>query len=220
MTTILSTSTHANLMDRVYRHQRHIYDATRKYYLLGRDRMLDQLNADGQTVLEIGCGTGRNLIEAARHYPSAPVFGFDISNAMLRTARQSITRHGLDRRILIARADATAFEPGLTFGMTGFDRVFLSYTLSMIPGWQVTVENAIHCLNPGGSLHIVDFGQQQDLPKAFRSALHKWLAAFHVTPRADLIDTVERLAHSSQANLSVERLYRDYAWHVVVRKRP
>jgi len=31
---------HADLMDRVYRRQRHLYDATRKYYLLGRDPML------------------------------------------------------------------------------------------------------------------------------------------------------------------------------------
>lgn len=31
---------HANLMDRIYRRQRHFYDATRKYYLLGRDPMI------------------------------------------------------------------------------------------------------------------------------------------------------------------------------------
>ena len=31
---------HAALMDGVYRWQRHVYDVTRKYYLLGRDRMI------------------------------------------------------------------------------------------------------------------------------------------------------------------------------------
>ncbi|RUV53463.1 SAM-dependent methyltransferase, partial [Mesorhizobium sp. M5C.F.Ca.IN.020.14.1.1] len=31
---------HAELMDGVYRWQRHIYDLTRKYYLLGRDRLI------------------------------------------------------------------------------------------------------------------------------------------------------------------------------------
>ena len=30
------------LMDRIYRHQRHVYDVTRKYYLLGRDRLIDR----------------------------------------------------------------------------------------------------------------------------------------------------------------------------------
>jgi len=71
---------HAAHMDGIYRYQRYIYDATRKYYLLGRDLLLDELRPPmGGTVLEIGCGTGRNLILAARRYPSARLYGFDIS---------------------------------------------------------------------------------------------------------------------------------------------
>ncbi len=35
---------HAELMDGVYRYQRHVYDLTRKYYLLGRDRLIDGLD--------------------------------------------------------------------------------------------------------------------------------------------------------------------------------
>ncbi|HSO42957.1 MAG TPA: hypothetical protein VLR47_08995, partial [Rhodospirillales bacterium] len=63
-------------MDRIYRHQRHLYDATRKYYLLGRDQLIaDLAPPEGGTVLEIGCGTGRNLIAAARAYPSASLSG-------------------------------------------------------------------------------------------------------------------------------------------------
>ena len=50
-------------MNRMYRWQRHIYDGTRRYYLLGRDRLIANLRPDaGTTVLEIGCGTGRNLV--------------------------------------------------------------------------------------------------------------------------------------------------------------
>ncbi len=45
------------LMDGIYRYQRHIYDITRKYYLLGRDALIKELEApNGGTVLEIGCG--------------------------------------------------------------------------------------------------------------------------------------------------------------------
>ena len=51
---------HAERMDRMYRYQRHIYDLTRKYYLLGRDRLIDELQPPvGGHVLEVGCGTGR-----------------------------------------------------------------------------------------------------------------------------------------------------------------
>ena len=61
----------STLMDRMYRHQRHIYDLTRKFYLLGRDRLIAALDPAAGDVLEIGCGTGRNLILAARRYPNA-----------------------------------------------------------------------------------------------------------------------------------------------------
>src|SRR5262245_11531474 len=71
---------HAALMDGVYCHQRHVYDVTRKYYLLGRDRMLAGLDVPpGGGVLELGCGTGRNLLLAARRYRDARFFGLDIS---------------------------------------------------------------------------------------------------------------------------------------------
>ena len=54
-----SRAAHSVLMDKVYRRQRHFYDLTRKYYLLGRDRLVRQLNAKpGERVIEIGCGTG------------------------------------------------------------------------------------------------------------------------------------------------------------------
>lgn len=49
---------HAALMDRTYRHQRRIYDATRAYFLLGRDHLIAQLAPpEGGRVLEIACGT-------------------------------------------------------------------------------------------------------------------------------------------------------------------
>ena len=60
-------------MDRMYRRQRYIYDATRKFYLLGRDATIAELGARASdSVLEIGCGTGRNLVKMARRYPQAP----------------------------------------------------------------------------------------------------------------------------------------------------
>ena len=78
----------ALLMDRMYRRQRHIYDLSRKYYLLGRDEAIARLRpAAGDGVLEIGCGTGRNLVKAARAYPAARLYGLDVSRAMLTPPR-------------------------------------------------------------------------------------------------------------------------------------
>ena len=58
---------HSDLMDRIYRHQRYIYDITRKYYLFGRDRMIRELDLKpGDRLVEVGCGTARNLVRIAK----------------------------------------------------------------------------------------------------------------------------------------------------------
>jgi len=159
----------AGAMDRMYRHQRHVYDATRKYYLLGRDLLIDRLRPKpGDCVLEIGCGTGRNLIRAARQYPQARFYGIDISNEMLATAREQIGRAGLSSRIQIAQADATSFDTGMLFGIALFQRAFMSYTLSMIPRWRTVLEQATASLDASGQMLVVDFGGQERLPAWFR----------------------------------------------------
>src|SRR5580693_2390376 len=107
----------ASLMDRMYRRQRHVYDLSRKFYLLGRDEAITHLRpAPGDKVLEIGCGTGRNLIKLAQTYPEARLFGLDVSREMLATAAASTARAGFACRIALAHADATAFDSQALFG--------------------------------------------------------------------------------------------------------
>ncbi|RUW44266.1 class I SAM-dependent methyltransferase [bacterium M00.F.Ca.ET.141.01.1.1] len=208
---------HAELMDGVYRWQRHIYDLTRKYYLLGRDRLIAGLDVPpGGAVLELGCGTGRNIILAARAYPDARFFGLDISAEMLETASKAIDREGLSDRVMLARGDATDFDAKALFGKGRFDRVFVSYSLSMIPGWEKTVSAALAALAPTGSLHIVDFGQQEGLPGWFRALLRGWLKKFHVTPRESLRDVLESQAERTGATFRFRTLYRGYAWLAVI----
>jgi S-adenosylmethionine-diacylgycerolhomoserine-N-methlytransferase len=212
---------HAELMDGVYRGQRHIYDLTRKYYLLGRDRLIDELTPPvGGHVLEIGCGTGRNLIAAARCWPGAHFHGIDISEEMLKSARAAIVRAGLSRRVTVARGDATRFDPNALFRISSFDRIFQSYTLSMIPDWQSAIREAVNHLSTYGSLHIVDFGQQEEMPEWFRGALFAWLARFHVEPRALLVEAAREAANDAGARLAVTRLYRGYTWALRLDKRP
>jgi SAM-dependent methyltransferase len=111
---------HAELMDGVYRYQRHVYDLTRKYYLLGRDRLIDRLDVPpGGTVLELGCGTGRNLVKAAQAFPQAQLGGLDISAEMLETASVAIGRRGLSARVRLAQGDASAFDAESLFGRHG-----------------------------------------------------------------------------------------------------
>lgn len=177
-------------MDSLYRGQRHIYDLTRKYYLFGRDRLIAGLDAaPGSAVLEIGCGTGRNLGHVAREWPGAALHGLDLSAEMLKTARAKIG----DGAIL-AEGDATAFSAPDLLGRAEFDRVILSYALSMIPDWKAALDQAAAVLAPGGRLMVVDFGDFSGLPRPLRAALRAWLRWFHVTPRHDLADHAASLA--------------------------
>lgn len=207
-------------MDGIYRYQRHIYDATRKFFLLGRDRLLQDLEPPpGGAVLEVACGTGRNLILAARRYPHARFFGFDISFEMLKTARASITRAGLDRSITVAEADATSFDAAALFGRAQFDRVFISYALSMIPPWPAAASAALDAVGPGGKLLIIDFGQLEGWPGWFKSALYAWLGRFSVEPRQTLEPVLAEMAAARGADLAFERLYRGYADYAVLTRR-
>ena len=206
-------------MNRMYRLQRHIYDVTRRYYLLGRDQMIAGLQPGrGSSVLEIGCGTGRNLVLAAKRYPEAHFFGVDVSTEMLTSALAAISRHRLTSRIHVAHGDAVAFDPQFSFAVPSFDRVMISYSLSMIPDWERVLDAAIGRLNPGGQLHIVDFGCQERLPGVTRSLLLRWLKLFEVTPRDNLEQVLRTLATSCQAELTFEPRFRGYAQHAVLTK--
>ena len=205
---------HAKQMDRMYRYQRHIYDVTRKYYLLGRDRAIfDMAAKPGQSILELGCGTGRNMRLLSKTYPDAQLFGLDISEEMLISARKALP----ETATLIA-GDASDFSAG-DFGADGFDHILISYALSMIPAWEKTIEKAIEALNAGGVLHIVDFGQQDHLPTSFRFALQAWLKRFHVTPRRAMETTTIAAAGRHGASYSFKPLYRGYAWMFTITKR-
>jgi len=213
----LAANGHAQRMDSNYRVQRHFYDLTRKYYLLGRDQLIAGLGAwPDMQVLEIGCGTGRNLIAAAHHWPEAHFTGLDISAAMLETARASIKRKGLSHPINLIEADACHFTSSPPFSGKRYDRIFMSYTLSMIPSWEQAIEEAHSALAPEGSLHIVDFGQQELLPRWFRAMLFAWLTKFHVTPRAALRAVLEQLSTRNGHTLDFRPLYRGYAWEATL----
>lgn len=208
----MAETSHAALMDSTYRHQRRIYDLTRAWFLLGRDHLIAHLDPPEQgTVLEVACGTGRNLDHIGRRFPSAQLHGLDISAEMLRSARTK-----LGPRAVLAHGDACAFDGDSLFGLARFDRVFLSYSLSMIPDWHRALDCALDHLAPGGSLHLVDFGRQHRLPAPFRAALNAWLRQFHVTPRHELQDHLHVVADQRGLRLNVRDLVGSYAQHAIL----
>jgi S-adenosylmethionine-diacylgycerolhomoserine-N-methlytransferase len=206
-------------MDRMYRFTRHIYDATRKYYLLGRDTLIQNIQpAQGEHVCEIGCGTARNLRKMALRYPGVHLYGIDASEEMLKSARAILSRRGIGG-IKLAQGFAQSFDPKETFGFDQpFDKIFFSYALSIIPPWRESIDHALKVLKQSGELHIVDFGGQEELPAQFRKFLFWWLRKFHVKHRPEVLNYLHRLQEEKTGTLKVKNLYKGYAYYAVFKK--
>ena len=215
----------AAAMDRMYRFTRHVYDLTRRYYLLGRDRLLDRVPTSAETAtLEVGCGTARNLIALARRPAPGLLCGLDASHEMLETAARSIARCGVPAAgnppIILRQGLAEDLDARRMFGRAEpFDTVYFSYCLSMVPTWPAAIEAALENLKPGGRMLIVDFWDQRDLPRAFAAALRRWLSLFHVEYRPEVHAALEALGRSGRADVRFESVARRYAYIATVIKR-
>ena len=168
--TSLSPPPPAGAVEAYYRRHAQIYDATRWSFLFGRTAILRDISAAGtpSRILEVGCGTGRNLAALCRHFPRAMVTGVDLSEAMLERARQKTAPFG--RRVsLVGRAYAAPLRAG------GFDLVLFSYALSMFnPGYEAALAAAQRDLAPGGHVAVVDFHDTR-LP-----VFAQWMGLNHV----------------------------------------
>ena len=215
----------AAAMDRMYRLTRHVYDLTRAYYLLGRDRMLAEISTGPATAtLEVGCGTARNLIKLARRPQPGLLCGLDASQEMLDTAAASIARAGVPAAglepIRLRQGLAEEVDAKAMFGRDEpFDTIFFSYCLSMVPTWPGAIEAGLANLKPGGLLLIVDFWDQKDLPGLFAAGLKQWLSLFHVHYRPEVHDALVELGRSGRAEVRFESVARRYAYIATVRKR-
>ena len=172
----------------------------------------------GGSILELGCGTGRNMFAPPAPIPTPGFFGLDISAGMLETASAAIRREGLSGRITLARATPRTSTP--TTVRPHHLRPHLHFLFPVDdPRWRRTIVAALAALDPAGSLHIVDFGDQDRLPGWFRAALRAWLARFHVKPRDSLREVLESECQRVGATLWFETLYRGYAVRAVVTRR-
>jgi S-adenosylmethionine-diacylgycerolhomoserine-N-methlytransferase len=211
----------AERMDRMYRFQRHFYDWTRKYYLIGRDRLIrDMPVRPGDHILEVGCGTAHNLIGLALMHPEAQFYGLDASRQMLDTAFRQVARHGLAKRVHLAAGLAEELDGRAPLGRNHhFDGIFFSYSLSMIPPWRSALDAAWAALRPGGFLHVLDFWDQRKLPRWFTVLLQRWLSLFGVRPVAEATHYLCAREEDPVEQFTLVPVFRRYAFIASFRKR-
>jgi demethylmenaquinone methyltransferase/2-methoxy-6-polyprenyl-1,4-benzoquinol methylase len=116
-----------------------------------RDAVVALGLAPGQTVVELGCGTGLNfplLLDAVG--PHGHVIGVDLSDAMLVQARGSIQHRGW-RNVELVCADIADY--GLP---PGVDAVLSTFAITLVPAFDEAIRRAAAALRPGGRLAILD----------------------------------------------------------------
>lgn len=153
-------------------------------------RLLGDIRAaEGQRLLEIGCGEGGNLFNL-RRLPAVR-FGVDFSRAKARFARRA-------SQALTAVADAAR----LPFGDDAFDFVLIRDVLHHVPDPSAVVAEAQRVLAPGGRLVVIEPNgrsplvmMQAALVPAERGVLRSTAAALRDRLVAARLDVVSEDRH-------------------------
>jgi S-adenosylmethionine-diacylgycerolhomoserine-N-methlytransferase len=166
-----------------YRWHASIYDHTRWAFLFGRPALVRRVAAHlamPQRILEIGCGTGSNLLTLAHHFPKARILGLDLSRDMLDRARAKV-RHLGGRVGLLHRAyDAPVAVGG------GFDLIVLSYSLSMMnPGYEEVLRLCCEDLGARGLIAVVDFHETR------HAWFRRWMGLHHVRMEGQVLHALK-----------------------------
>lgn len=170
------------------------YDGPRRDARPGRDRLLDQIAArPAGTVLEVGCGSARNLQVLHEKAPQHTLFGLDPSLAMLATARDQLERTGCHDRITLAPGRPPELNPTKQLRTDrSFDVIFFSYVASRCPSWAEALEIASSHLSPDGCLYVLDTWGQSRLPPVLATLLD-WTGLVHTDPHPTFLDRLRRL---------------------------
>ncbi|HET7054328.1 MAG TPA: methyltransferase domain-containing protein [Solirubrobacterales bacterium] len=168
-----SQSANTRRYDRIAR----VYSTLEPLYLIfppARRRAVAALGLKaGDTVLEIGAGTGRNfpyLVEAVG--PSGTVIGVDASRGMLAEARRLIERRGWSN-VQLLHQDAAQLELD-----RDVDGVLFSLSYSAMPEPRPALARAWERLRPRSRVVVLDMGLTQGGPFRLLAPIGRLLVKF------------------------------------------
>ncbi|MCK6445022.1 MAG: cyclopropane-fatty-acyl-phospholipid synthase family protein [Planctomycetes bacterium] len=111
--------------------------------------------ADGQRILELGCGWGSLTLWMAEHYPRASITAVSNSHSQRRFIEGELARRGL-ANVRVITCDMNTFDPGATF-----ERVVSVEMFEHMRNWRALLARVARWLEPGGSFfaHVFVHGR-------------------------------------------------------------
>lgn len=144
----------------IYRKRGKHYDITANlYYLVGfrewayRKKAVQELNLKaGDTVVEIGCGTGLNFPQLQQAVgPEGKIIGVDLTDAMLDRARNRVEENGWPN-VELVQSDAAGFQ-----FPEKVDGIISTFAITLVPEFDAVVHRGCRALKPGKRWVILDF---------------------------------------------------------------
>lgn len=150
----------------------------------------------GDTVVEIGCGTGLNfaLIEEVIG-PEGRIIGIDVTDAMLAQAKRRVEAHGWNN-VSFVQADALAFP-----FPTGVNAILSTFALLFMPECAQVIKSASTALSPGGSFVVLDLKRSEHSPGWLVSALLSLVRPFAVNEEVIVRRPWDAIRVAMQASL-------------------
>ena len=124
----------------------------------------------GETVLDIGCGAGMDLLLAAKRTgPNGHAIGVDMTDAMVERARKSAATAGM-RQVEVRQGDAAS----LPIADGSINVVSSNGVLNLVPEKERGFGEIVRVLKPGGRLHLADITLDVELPEDARRNIDLW----------------------------------------------
>ncbi len=111
--------------------------------------------ADGQRILELGCGWGSLSLWMARHYPAARIVSVSNSHSQRASIAGRAEAEGL-RNLTVVAADINAFTPP-----GQFDRVVSVEMFEHMSNWRELLKRVVSWLTPQGALFLHIFSHRR-----------------------------------------------------------
>lgn len=131
-----------------------------------------QRAVQGETILEIGCGTGQTLVSLARSIGEGGwVYGIDLSSGMIARAQSRLARQDLSKRVSLLIGDGRI----LPFSLNRFDAIWTSFTLDLLSPHEINqvLGECRRVLIPGGTLGVIALARRAKSNAT--SAFYDWL---------------------------------------------